>query len=783
MKFTDGIWQIRPGVSAQYAAQAYDVLAGERDLTISAPTTVINQRGATLNRRLLTVRLTSPLPGVVGVRIENHRGVPADEGFDLIGASQDHPVQVHVDDEAGVLTSGELEVRVKQGESWEVTFSSGDQVLTRLGHKSIGSFDLQAANAVVREPVGETGATPTGRAAEGHYLGAQLDLGVGTLVYGLGERFGPLIKNGQTVDIWNSDGGTASEQAYKNVPFYLTNAGYGVLVNHRDHVSFEVGTEDVDRTQFSVAGEHLEFFLFAGSDAAQILGRYTELTGRAPTVPAWSYGLWLSTSFTTEYDEATVSGFVEGMAKRDIPLSVFHFDCFWMREFNWTDFTWDPRTFPEPEAMLGRMHERGLKISAWLNPYIAQRSALFDEGLEHGYFVHRADGSVWQWDMWQAGMALVDFTNPQARAWYQDKVRTLLRQGVDAIKTDFGERIPPDLVWHDGTRPTDMHNWYSQIYNEAVFEVLEEERGAGEAVLFARSGTTGGQRMPVHWGGDCASTFAAMAQSLRGGLSLALSGYAFWSHDIGGFEGLPDADVYKRWVAFGMMSSHTRLHGSRSYRVPWIFDEAQGLSELDPTSAVSVTRKFAHLKNSLVPYLLQAGEHAAATGVPVMRPMMVEFGDDPTTYQLDRQYMLGGDLLVAPVFSASGEVQFYLPAGQWTNVLTGDVVSGGTWRTEHHEVDSIPLYLREGAVLPARRNTSEANGEFLGDLELLLGAAPSDGEASTSVTVNEPGGASASVSVTWSGGKANVSASGLDSFTVRRPGSAAIAAEGGQASL
>ena len=419
--------------------------------------------------------------------------------------------------------------------------------------------------------------------------------------------------------------------------------------------------------------------------------------GRPAHVPDWSYGLWLSTSFTTDYDEDTVNAFIDGMAERDIPLEVFHFDCFWMREFHWTDFQWDPSVFPDPEGMLARLHERGLRVSAWLNPYIAQRSRLFREGVEHGYLVRRPDGSVWQWDLWQAGMALVDFTNPEATRWFQDHLRRLLAQGVDAIKTDFGERIPIDVAWHDGSDPEAMHHRYTQLYNRAVFDVLEEVRGPGEAVLFARSATAGGQSMPVHWGGDNSSTFTSMAESLRGGLSLALSGFGYWSHDIGGFEGDPDPAVFKRWLAFGLLSSHSRLHGSTSYRVPWAFDTGE---EAPGQSAVEVARVFAKLKASLRPYLVEAGDEAHRTGRPVMRPMQLEFPEDPATGHLDRQYLLGPSLLVAPVFSPSGEVDYYLPAGRWTNWFTREVVEGGGWRREVHGFDTVPLWIREGAVVP-----------------------------------------------------------------------------------
>ncbi|MFC9919949.1 alpha-xylosidase [Agromyces binzhouensis] len=702
MKFTDGFWHVRPGVEALYAQEARDLAIergadGRDELVVWAPTRVIAARGDTLNRPMLTVSLASVAEGVIRVRVEHHCGTPRDVGFDLAEDAA-FRASISVDDEGGLVDAGSLRARVRRGAPWELTFEDASgAAMTTSGHKSVGYLRLAAGAPVAAEPAGVTGISTTGLAEASAYLHTQLSLGVGELVYGLGERFGPLVKNGQTVDIWNADGGTSSEQAYKNVPFYLTNRGYGVLVNHAGHVSFEVGSEAVEQVQFSVAGECLEYLVIAGPTPAEVLDRYTRLTGRPARVPDWSYGLWLSTSFTTDYDEATVNSFIDGMAERDIPLEVFHFDCFWMREFHWTDFQWDPAVFPDPEGMLARLHERGLRVSAWLNPYIAQRSQLFREGLEHGYLVRRADGSVWQWDLWQAGMALVDFTNPEATRWFQEHLRGLVAQGVDAIKTDFGERIPIDVVWHDGSDPEAMHHRYTDLYNRAVFEVLEAERGAGEAVLFARSATAGGQSMPVHWGGDNSSTFTSMAESLRGGLSLAMTGFGYWSHDIGGFEGSPDAAVFKRWLAFGLLSSHSRLHGSTSYRVPWAFDTGD---EAPGQSAVEVARTFAKLKASLRPYLVAAGEQAHAAGIPIMRPMQLAFPGDPAVAHLDRQYLLGPDLLVAPVFSASGEVEYYLPEGAWTNWFTREVVEGGGWRRERHGFDTVPLWIRGGAAIP-----------------------------------------------------------------------------------
>ncbi|MCT6838915.1 MAG: alpha-xylosidase, partial [Bifidobacteriales bacterium] len=535
----------------------------------------------------------------------------------------------------------------------------------------------------------------------------QLGLEVGERVYGFGERFGPYVKNGQTIDIWNEDGGTASEQGYKDIPFYMTSNGYGVLVNNRGHVSFEVASENTETVQFSVPGEAIDFYLISGPDPKRILERYTALVGRPAEVPAWSYGLWLTTSFTTKYDERTVTSMIDGMAERDIPLSVFHYDCYWMREFHWTDFQWDKRFFPDIEGTLSRLHEdKGLHVCAWINPYIGQESILFDEGADKGYLVRKPNGDIWQTDLWQAGMGLVDFTNPAARDWYKGKVKTLLAQGVDAIKTDFGERIPSDVVWFDGSDPASMHNWYTQLYNQTVFEAMEEVKGKGQACLYARSATVGGQQQPVHWGGDCESTFSGMAQTLRAGLSLVSSGFGFWSHDIGGFEGAhPDPAVYKRWIAFGLLSSHSRLHGSTVYRVPWLFDqedERRGVVNPPEQTAVSVLRKFTRLKISLMPYLYQLGLEAHEDGQPVMRSMFMEFPDDRTALDCDRQYMLGPSLLVAPVFSYSGDVEYYLPKGVWTNWFTGeqeDCRQAGHWMNGREGFDTVPLWVRDGTVL------------------------------------------------------------------------------------
>lgn len=742
MKFTDGNWMMQPGMRPHYPAEAYECESRGGELVVYAPTKPIRHRGDTLDGPLLTVRLSSPMEGVIRVRIEHFTGGgPYDAGFPSFEAAG-REGDIAIGDDAATLTSGSLTARVDR-RAWRLDFIADGRVVTGSGHRGMGYVEADGG---------------------GRYVHEQLALGVGECVYGLGERFTAFVKNGQVVEMWNKDGGAGSEQAYKNVPFYLTNRGYGVFVNHSGPVSFEVASEKVSRVQFSVPGEALEYYVIHGPTPADVLRRYTQLTGRPALPPAWSFGLWLTTSFTTDYDEATVTRFIQGMADRGIPLHVFHFDCFWMREFHWCDFEWDRRTFPDPEGMLRRLKERGLHICVWINPYIAQQSALFEEGRENEYLIQRPDGAVWQTDQWQAGMGIVDFTNPDACRWYADRLRRLVEMGVDCFKTDFGERIPTDVVWYDGSDPSRMHNLYSYLYNRVVSDTLEQARGSGEAVVFARSATAGCQRYPVHWGGDCFSTFESMAESLRGGLSLGLSGFGFWSHDIGGFEGTPPPEVYKRWVAFGLLSSHSRLHGSSSYRVPWTCDE----------EAVDVLRFFTRLKCHLMPYLYAKAVEAHETGLPVMRAMLLEFPEDPACTHLDRQYLLGDALLVAPVFSEDGVVDYYVPAGRWRHFLTGEVVEGPRWVHETHGFLSLPLLVRPNTLLPVGAVDDRPDYDFAEGVTLRLYELGDGFEASCTVP-GLSGGVSLLATARREGSTIRVSVEGeTESWALQLAGIAAV---------
>ena len=705
MKFTSGYWMTRKEITPLYAAEYADHRIFGTELAVYVPSKHIGDRGDALNLGLLTVYLSSPMENVIKVSVRHFEGAAYHGPFAEV--RQTNPqVQIEETDTELIYRSGRTSAVIdKRPASWGIRFLDGDRELTETSCRNMAYMQNRG----------------TGK----NYMAEQLALDVGESVYGFGERFTPFVKNGQVVEMWNEDGGTASEIAYKNIPFYISNKGYGVLVDNEGDVSFEIASEKVERLQFSAEGERLDYYVINGSDPKRTVSLYTELTGKPALPPAWSFGLWLTTSFTTDYDEETTSGFIQGMADRDIPLHVFHFDCYWMEAYEWCNFTWDARTFPEPKEMLKRYHDRGLKICVWINPYIGQKSPLFREGMEQGYLLKRSNGDVWQTDLWQAGMGIVDFTNPAAVTWYQEKLKTLLDMGVDCFKTDFGERIPVrDIAYFDGSDPVKMHNYYPFLYNKAVFELLERERGTGEAVLFARSATVGGQQFPAHWGGDCSASYPSMAETLRAGLSLACAGFGFWSHDMGGFENTASADVYKRWCQFGMLSSHSRLHGSGSYRVPWLFDE----------EACDVLRKFVKAKCALMPYLYRQAVKAHEDGIPMMRPMFLEFPEDRACEPLDRQYMLGDSLMVAPVFRESGEAEYYLPEGTWYNLLTEARAEGGRWHKEQFDYFSLPLMLRPGSILAVGAHTERPDYAFYEGVKLLVYLPEDHGKAETEVT-------------------------------------------------
>ncbi|KAL1409068.1 hypothetical protein Q8F55_005892 [Vanrija albida] len=715
MKVTEGTrWRAGlPGVTWKAGIEVSQIVKETADeLQFLVSPQHVAHRAHTVNSGVITVTVTSPLDDVIKVRIDHHSG-RKDPGpnFELFpdGAPDAPKTSVSRPTKQSIrFTSGKLSVNVNTAPNEYgmefVDATSEPKVLT-----SVGPQDTSFADVPYRFTLGqeseqsrlttENDTLPRengnfmleGRSeALVRYMLNDFSLVVGETIYGLGERFGTFVKNGQVVGMFNDDHACHSHKTYKNIPFYLSSRGFGVFLNHPEEVEYEIGRAYNSKIGISVRGERLEYFIIGGGSTKAALQKYVQMVGRPALPPAWTFGLYLTTSFTTSYDEATVSHFLQKMKDNDCPVRVFHLDCFWMEAYDWCSFRWDPIAFPNPRKYLADIKAKfGVKICAWVNPYISQRTHLFQEGMDKGYFVTRKDGSVWQWDWWQPGMAVVDFSNPDAYKWYAGLIRELLDTGVDTIKTDFGERSPhKDVTFHDGSDPRKMHNYYSYLYNKCVWDVIEDKYGKHEAALWARSATTGSQRLPIHWGGDPYSTWEGMAETLRGGLSLGLSGFSFWSHDIGGFRGSPDPVLFCRWAAFGLFSSHSRLHGCDSYRVPWDFGD----------EAVRITSKMTHEKMRLMPYIFGSALQAHETGLPLMRAMVLEFPDDLVAPTLDKQFMLGDSLLVAPVFGNTA--QFYIPEGRWTNYWTGETVDGPRWVVEKdYPLDEIPLYVRPGTVL------------------------------------------------------------------------------------
>ncbi|MGN0597851.1 MAG: alpha-xylosidase [Ruminiclostridium sp.] len=758
MKFSDGFWLNKPGYNVNYATQSYEVTHDEKSITVFATSNFIANRGMTLGGPCLEINFTSTLENTIKVTIDHYKGA-LDKGphFELYEDESFKPVINDYDDRAELI-SGKTKVVVGKGGGWSVEYYYDGKLMTKEGWRTTSYIEESPFLTENRMAFMDNSNFYAKSETDCNtYMREMLNISVGENIYGFGEKFSTFVKNGQSVEVWNNDGGTCTEQTYKSIPFYVSSRNYGVFVNHSEKVAFEVASETVSKVSFSVQGEHLQYFVIGGETIADVISVYTTLTGKPALPPAFTFGLWLTTSFTTNYDEETCSYFIDEMERRDIPLEVFHFDCFWMKEFNWCDFTWDKRMFPDPKAMLSRLKKKNIEICVWINSYISQRSSLFDEGVKNGYFIKNKDGSVFQADMWQPGMAIVDFTNPAACEWYASKLRVLCEMGVDAFKTDFGERIPTDVVYYDGSDPYKMHNYYTYLYNKTVFNVLKEYYGENKACLFARSATVGGQQFPVHWGGDCFSSYESMWETIRGGLSLCLSGFGFFSHDISGFEATGTPDLYKRWCAFGLMSTHSRLHGNSSYRVPWNFDE----------ESCDVLRHFTKLKGRLMPYLYANAVKTHETGVPMMRAMVVDFSADPATLSLDRQYMLGDNLLVAPVFNEEGICSFYLPnTGAWTDIQTGEVLEGGKWYEKKYDYFGMPLYAKPNSIIAYGDFKRNFTYDYVEGAKLVVYGLE-DGKTAECKICDKDGKLELTVTATRKGDTIKVTSTGTDKkFTV-----------------
>lgn len=509
--------------------------------------------------------------------------------------------------------------------------------------------------------------------------------------YGLGEQFTEFDKRGQRLVMWNVDAhGAHSAHAYKNVPFFVSTKGYGIFVDSLSSPHFDMAQSNHAAVSLVVPDNALDYYVIAGPDLKSVIQRYANLVSLPILPPKWSLGFWMSSGFKAETDMEAIQR-ARQIREHNIPCDVLHLDCYWQRWGRWSEMIWDQEHYPDPAGMIRELHDLGFKVCLWINSYIGIESERFTEATEQGYFLKTPQGEVYVlplWNWYHPPVGIVDFTNPAAVRWFKELLRPLLQIGVDVFKTDFGEGVPADAVAFNGMTGVELHNYYTLLYNDAVAEVTREET-PHTGLVWGRSSYAGGQRHAAQWSGDPNCTYSALASTLRGGLSIAMCGHAFWSHDIGGFHGRPTPEVFVRWAQFGLFSPMCRAHGTTT-RLPWDYGD----------EALRIVRDYVRLRYRLLPYIYTYASLAAQTGLPILRPMVLEFPDDPQTYNLDLQYMFGAELLVAPIYNRSGHRPVYLPEGRWVDLCTHEVITGPQMRFVDAPLDVLPLYVRANALIP-----------------------------------------------------------------------------------
>lgn len=509
--------------------------------------------------------------------------------------------------------------------------------------------------------------------------------------FGLGEKFTDFDKRGQRITSWNYDcGGAFSERSYKNVPFFVSTRKYGIFVDSTCAVDFDMVASNTATFSLLNPDSALDYYVIAGPDLKTIITRYASLVSFPILPPKWSLGTWISSGFLDDSADEVLRR-ARLIREHDIPCDVLHLDCYWQRFGRWSEMLWNSELFPDPAGLLAELRSMGFKVCLWMHPYIGVQSERFTEGCEKGYFLKNAQGETYVVDIWggfHPPVGIIDVTHPEAVAWFKEMLREPLRIGADVYKTDFGEGIPVDAVNYAGIKGERFHNLYALLYNDIVAEVTEEVTGHA-GLTWGRATYAGGQRHAAQWNGDVNCTFPALASTLRSGLSMAMCGHAFWSHDVGGFIGHPSPELYTRWAQFGFFSPLIRAHGNSS-RLPWEF----GPQVLD------LFRAYARLRYRLLPYIYTYACIAAQTSLPILRPMVLEFPDDPTTYALDLQYMFGAELLLAPIYNPTGERHVYLPQGRWIDFWTREVLTGSRMISVQAPLEKLPLYVRANALIP-----------------------------------------------------------------------------------
>lgn len=511
--------------------------------------------------------------------------------------------------------------------------------------------------------------------------------------YGTGERFTKIDLSGKTFQLRNQDGqGVNNRRAYKNIPFYMSTENYGIFLHTSSFAKFSLADHSTRSAQLMVEEPVIDFFVIGGATPGEILFGYRQLTGFPAMPPLWSFGTWMSRMSYFSADE--VNEICDRMRVEDYPCDVIHLDTGWF-ETDWLcEWKFNAERFPDPANFIGNLKKNGYRVSLWQLPYISYNAEQYEEANANGY-ISKSERKISGASNFSVEdyAGTIDFTSDKATEWYKNLLRNLLKMGVSCIKTDFGEDIHLDAIYHNMS-PQKLHNIYPLLYQKAAFEVTREV--TGEGIIWARAGWAGCQRYPLHWGGDCACSWDGLAGSLKGGLQLGLSGFGFWSHDVPGFHGVPDFmnsvipdDLYLRWTQFGVFTSHIRYHGT-SKREPWHFPKISHL-----------IRRYWKLRYRLIPYIVRQSEITVGTGMPVLRAMLLHFPEDRTCRQIDDQYFFGEDMLVAPVMNAEAIRDIYLPEGTWIHFFTGEIFEGSRWlKRVKVPLDEIPVFVKQGAEIP-----------------------------------------------------------------------------------
>lgn len=557
-----------------------------------------------------------------------------------------------------------------------------------------------------------------------------LALRSGEPVYGSGEKFSTLNHRGHLINSWNEDATTAnSELSYKNIPFLWSPTGWGVFTHTTARVVHAVGYPQWSHRSYvlKVQEQNLDLFLLAADTPADMIAKYTALTGRTQELPRWSYGVWMSRAYYKTSEETLEVA--QKLRQREIPCDVLVLDGrAWHKMETRFDFQWDPERYPDPEAFVRLLRDDNFKLCLWEYPYISVKNPQFTELAKKKYLLQTKDGEpyIHRWlpypfdsvypHLQPSGM--IDFTNPEAYQWYLEAHKPLFDVGASVMKTDYGESIPEDAMAHNGDTGERLHNVYSLLYNQCVYEATMKY-GPDGAIVWGRAGWTGIQRYPMQWGGDPQVDWEGLAASIRGGLSFGMSGGPYYSHDIGGYAlGNPTPDLYIRWAQAGVMMSHTRFHGA-GLREPWFYG----------AQAETIIKKWLTWRYQLIPYLQACALEAKKNGMPVMRAMPLAFPKDPQSWGFEEQYMLGPSLLVVPVLVPESKVRFYLPRGGWYDLWSGERIEGPQILERRIPLDHIPLFGRAGKMLPLGPAVQHTN-ELKPDLhlaELWLFGEPDEG--------------------------------------------------------